>query len=126
MILCDTGPLVAACNAADRDHARCTAFLRENWSRLVVPSLMLRRIRPPGVPAGSRGKAAAAPVKAVTDPANGVLEQAAVPHVRRLRPGGRALRCAPSVDQSRGSYWSRVRGGRDRGIRSIVDGGQLE
>lgn len=28
MILCDTGPLVAAFNAADRDHVRCTAFLR--------------------------------------------------------------------------------------------------
>ena len=44
MILCDTGPLVAAFNAADRDHARCTAFLRENWSRLVVPSLAVTEI----------------------------------------------------------------------------------
>src|SRR5260221_10984746 len=61
MILCDTGPLVAAFNAADRDHVRCTAFLRENWSRLVVPYLAVtevchlladrqRRGRPP--PAG--------------------------------------------------------------------------
>lgn len=39
MILCDTGPLVAAFNAADRDHSRCAEFLRENWSRLVIPSL---------------------------------------------------------------------------------------
>jgi predicted nucleic acid-binding protein len=44
MILCDTGPLVAAFNAADRDHTRCTAFLRENWSRLVVPSLAVTEI----------------------------------------------------------------------------------
>jgi uncharacterized protein len=44
MILCDTGPLVAAFNAADRDHARCTVFLRQNWSRLVVPSLAVTEI----------------------------------------------------------------------------------
>jgi len=39
MILCDTGPLVAAFNESDRDHVRCVRFLQENWSRLVVPSL---------------------------------------------------------------------------------------
>jgi predicted nucleic acid-binding protein len=44
VILCDTGPLVAAFNAADRDHVRCTAFLRENWSRLVVPSLAVTEV----------------------------------------------------------------------------------
>jgi predicted nucleic acid-binding protein len=44
MILCDTGPLVAAFNAADRDHVRCTAFLRENWSRLVIPSLAVTEV----------------------------------------------------------------------------------
>jgi predicted nucleic acid-binding protein len=44
MILCDTWPLVAAFNAADGDHARCTAFLRDNWSRLVVPSLAVTEI----------------------------------------------------------------------------------
>ena len=44
MILCDTGPLVAAFNAADRDHGRCTEFLRENWSRLVVPSLAVTEV----------------------------------------------------------------------------------
>lgn len=44
MILCDTGPLVAAFNAADRDHVRCVAFLRENWSRLVVPSLAVTEV----------------------------------------------------------------------------------
>lgn len=44
MILCDTGPLVAAFNKADNDHVRCTRFLRENWSRLVVPSLAVTEI----------------------------------------------------------------------------------
>lgn len=44
MILCDTGPLVAAFNRADRDHLRCVAFLRENWARLVVPSLAVTEI----------------------------------------------------------------------------------
>jgi predicted nucleic acid-binding protein len=44
VILCDTGPLVAAFNEADNDHARCVRFLRENWSRLVVPSLAVTEI----------------------------------------------------------------------------------
>ena len=44
MILCDTGPLVAAFNAADRDHGRCAEFLRENWSRLVIPSLAVTEV----------------------------------------------------------------------------------
>jgi uncharacterized protein len=42
--LCDTGPLVAAFNKADRDHARCVRFLGENWTRLVVPSLAVTEI----------------------------------------------------------------------------------
>lgn len=44
MILCDTGPLVAAFNKADRDHVRCVTFLRENWPRLVVPSLAVTEV----------------------------------------------------------------------------------
>ena len=44
MILCDTGPLVAAFNEADSDHIRCTGFLTRNWSRLVVPSLAVTEI----------------------------------------------------------------------------------
>lgn len=44
MILCDTGPLVAAFNEADNDHVRCVRFLRENWSRVVVPSLAITEI----------------------------------------------------------------------------------
>jgi uncharacterized protein len=30
VILCDTGPLVAAFNEADSDHARCVSFLAAN------------------------------------------------------------------------------------------------
>jgi predicted nucleic acid-binding protein len=44
VIRCDTGPLVAAFNKVDNDHVRCTRFLRENWSRLVVPSLAVTEI----------------------------------------------------------------------------------
>jgi hypothetical protein len=44
VILRDTGPLAAAFNAADRDHGRCTGFLRENWPRLVVPSLAVTEV----------------------------------------------------------------------------------
>jgi predicted nucleic acid-binding protein len=44
VILCDTGPLVAAFNAADRDHSRCAEFLRANWSRLVIPSLPVTEV----------------------------------------------------------------------------------
>ena len=44
MILCDTGPLVAAFNKADSDHARCVEFLASNWSRLVIPSLAVTEV----------------------------------------------------------------------------------
>jgi hypothetical protein len=44
VILCDTGPLVAAFNRADTDHARCVGFLRQSWSRLVVPSLAVTEV----------------------------------------------------------------------------------
>jgi hypothetical protein len=43
--LYDTRPLVAPFNAAARDHSRCAGFLRENWSRLVVPSLAVTEVR---------------------------------------------------------------------------------
>jgi uncharacterized protein len=42
--LCDTGPLLAAFNVADRDHGRCAEFLRENWSRPVIPSLAVTEV----------------------------------------------------------------------------------
>ena len=44
MILCDTGPLVAAFNEADDDHERCVRFLAHNWTRLVVPSLAVTEV----------------------------------------------------------------------------------
>jgi len=44
VILCDTGPLVAAFNEADSDHARCAEFLAGNWSRLVIPSLAVTEV----------------------------------------------------------------------------------
>lgn len=44
MTLCDTGPLVAAFNEADSDHARCAEFLASNWSRLVIPSLAVTEV----------------------------------------------------------------------------------
>ena len=44
MILCDTGPLVAAFNRADRDHTRCAEFLTRNWTRLVIPSLAVTEV----------------------------------------------------------------------------------
>jgi predicted nucleic acid-binding protein len=44
VILCDTGPLVAAFNKTDNDHARCLRFLAQNWTRLVVPSMAVTEI----------------------------------------------------------------------------------
>jgi uncharacterized protein len=44
MILCDTGPLIAAFNAADADHQRCVRFLAENWTRLVILSLAVTEV----------------------------------------------------------------------------------
>ncbi|SFK68617.1 hypothetical protein SAMN05216275_13227 [Streptosporangium canum] len=44
MILCDTGPLVAAFNRTDKDHVRCVRFLTQHWTRLVVPSLAVTEI----------------------------------------------------------------------------------
>ena len=40
----DTGPLVAAFNKADSDHARCVEFLASNWSSLVIPSLAVTEV----------------------------------------------------------------------------------
>jgi uncharacterized protein len=42
VILCDTEPLVAAFNAADRP--RPLHRIRENWSRLVIPSLAVTEV----------------------------------------------------------------------------------
>jgi len=37
----DIGPLLAALDAADPDHARCAALLTESVEALVVPALVL-------------------------------------------------------------------------------------
>jgi len=46
VILCDTGPLVAAFNTADRDHGRCTEFKSISYCvpsspKMIVPSAWL-------------------------------------------------------------------------------------
>jgi predicted nucleic acid-binding protein len=40
----DTGPLLAALDAADPDHERCAALLSEAREDLVVPILVLAEI----------------------------------------------------------------------------------
>jgi predicted nucleic acid-binding protein len=40
-LVLDTGPLLAALDAADRDHERCAALLTEAREDLVVPALVL-------------------------------------------------------------------------------------
>jgi uncharacterized protein len=41
VLILDTGPLLAALDAADRDHAACAALLTEATEDLVVPGLVL-------------------------------------------------------------------------------------
>ena len=40
-LILDTGPLLAALDAADPDHAQCAALLTESAEDLVVPTLVL-------------------------------------------------------------------------------------
>ncbi len=40
-LICDTGPLLAALDAADPDHARCARLLTDATEDLVVPALVL-------------------------------------------------------------------------------------
>ena len=40
-LILDTGPLLAALDSADPDHARCAALLTESAEDLVVPALVL-------------------------------------------------------------------------------------
>lgn len=44
MLICDTGPLLAALDSADRDHARCAAILQSTEEELVVPALVLAEL----------------------------------------------------------------------------------
>ncbi len=43
-LILDTGPLLAALDAADPDHARCAALLADSAEDLVVPALVLAEL----------------------------------------------------------------------------------
>lgn len=43
-LILDTGPLLAALDAADPDHERCAALLSETREDLVVPALVLAEL----------------------------------------------------------------------------------
>jgi uncharacterized protein len=43
-LICDTGPLLAALDAADPDHTRCTRLLTDAHEDLVVPALVLAEL----------------------------------------------------------------------------------
>jgi hypothetical protein len=40
-LICDTGPLYAAADRTDTDHAACSALLRDPGERIVVPAPVL-------------------------------------------------------------------------------------
>jgi hypothetical protein len=44
VLVCDTGPLVAALNKVDADHARCVDLLEQHPGPLVVPALVLAEV----------------------------------------------------------------------------------
>jgi predicted nucleic acid-binding protein len=43
-LICDTGPLLAALDAADSDHARCARLITSAQEDLVVPALVLAEL----------------------------------------------------------------------------------
>jgi hypothetical protein len=43
-LICDTGPLLAALDAADPDHRRCVEALSDVTEELVVPALVLAEL----------------------------------------------------------------------------------
>lgn len=43
-LICDTGPLLAALDAADPDHDRCASLLTDADEDLVVPALVLAEL----------------------------------------------------------------------------------
>jgi predicted nucleic acid-binding protein len=43
-LICDTGPLLAALDAADRDHQSCARLLTQVAEDLVVPALVLAEV----------------------------------------------------------------------------------
>lgn len=44
ILVCDTGPLLAALDTADPDHARCVHLLGDSRAELVVPALVLAEV----------------------------------------------------------------------------------
>jgi predicted nucleic acid-binding protein len=44
VIVCDTGPLVAALNRKDADHERCVALLEGHLGPLLVPGPVLTEV----------------------------------------------------------------------------------
>jgi predicted nucleic acid-binding protein len=44
VIICDTGPLVAALNRKDADHVRCVELLERHTGPLLVPSPVLTEV----------------------------------------------------------------------------------
>jgi predicted nucleic acid-binding protein len=44
VIICDTGPLVAALNRIDQDHVRCLELLEQHPGPLLVPSPVLTEV----------------------------------------------------------------------------------
>jgi predicted nucleic acid-binding protein len=44
VLILDTGPLLAALDAADPDHVRCASLLTESAEDLVVPTLVLAEV----------------------------------------------------------------------------------
>jgi uncharacterized protein len=43
-MICDTGPILAALDAADQDHHRCARLLQEARTDLIVPALVLAEV----------------------------------------------------------------------------------
>jgi uncharacterized protein len=43
-VICDTGPILAALDTADRDHQRCARLLQDSAEDLVVPTLVLAEV----------------------------------------------------------------------------------
>jgi uncharacterized protein len=43
-MICDTGPILAALDAADPDHRRCARVLQDAAEDLLVPTLMLAEV----------------------------------------------------------------------------------
>ncbi len=88
-LVLDTGPLLAALDAADPDHAACAALLEEAMEDLVVPSLVLAELRGTPVAAYQGQPQPSSRPPFVTSRRRG-------PPWRRERSGCTATRCGRS------------------------------